>query len=111
MSGKLFLQYILDAWVSIEGNRLNWIEKNQKQIRAENYAGLSDFVQRREDQNNNEENQRNTNYDIDGNNIIGTNPGHRFILPSTHPGSTRYYKGYLILCSFIINDESRHIRI
>jgi hypothetical protein len=44
-SGKLFLEYILDAFLTVEGNRLEWYRKNQKTIRAENYFSLNDFVE------------------------------------------------------------------
>lgn len=83
MCRKLFLQYVLDAWITIEGNRLHWIRTHQKQIRAENYAGLVDFVARRHDPQNLGNNQ-----DAD----LNVNPGRRIILPSTHRGSVRHYR-------------------
>lgn len=36
---KLLLMYILDAFVSVEGNRLHWIRTHQSEIRAECYQG------------------------------------------------------------------------
>jgi len=47
MGGKLTHQFIVDAYVKIEGNRLNYIRANQKKIRAESYAGLQDYVSAR----------------------------------------------------------------
>ncbi|CAG8604845.1 15387_t:CDS:2 [Racocetra fulgida] len=43
-TGRLFQQFIVDAYVTIEQGRLNWISQNQKQIRAELYQGLQDAV-------------------------------------------------------------------
>ncbi len=41
---KLFLQYILDAYVTVEGNRLNYLRQNQRNLRAETLQGLEDYV-------------------------------------------------------------------
>lgn len=41
-SGKLFQQYIVDAYVKTEGSRLNYIRMNQKNLRVELYSGLLD---------------------------------------------------------------------
>ena len=40
--GRLFQQYMVDAWASVEGSNLFWIRHNQKQIRADLYKGLVD---------------------------------------------------------------------
>jgi len=42
--GKLFQQFVVDVYVRIEANRLNWIKFNQKKLRAESYSGLVDYV-------------------------------------------------------------------
>uniref|UniRef100_A0A0G4HEZ5 ATP-dependent DNA helicase n=1 Tax=Chromera velia CCMP2878 TaxID=1169474 RepID=A0A0G4HEZ5_9ALVE len=42
MSGRLFEEYIVNAYCRIEGQRLNWYRHNQKKIRAELYQGLVD---------------------------------------------------------------------
>jgi hypothetical protein len=39
--------YILDAYLTVEGNRLKWIRENQQTIRAENYANLTNYVNTR----------------------------------------------------------------
>ena len=36
--GKLFQQYVVDAWASIEQSKLNWV----KELRADVYQGLRD---------------------------------------------------------------------
>uniref|UniRef100_A0A914V163 Helitron helicase-like domain-containing protein n=1 Tax=Plectus sambesii TaxID=2011161 RepID=A0A914V163_9BILA len=43
-SGKLFQQYLVDAYVKVEETRLNYQRYNQKQLRAESYRGLADYV-------------------------------------------------------------------
>jgi len=70
-AGKLFQEYVVDAWAVSEQSRLRWIVNNQDQIRAESYQGLADAI--------------NQNPDIDGNDL-----GVRTILPSSHTGSTRF---------------------
>lgn len=69
--GRLFQQYIVDAWASIEESELYWVRHNQKTIRADLYDGLRDGLRGVE---NTDMNQM----------------GKRIILPSTHPGSTRH---------------------
>ncbi|KMQ85060.1 hypothetical protein RF55_16648 [Lasius niger] len=41
-AGKLRCQFILDAYMKTEANRLNYIKLNQPQLRAELYSGLMD---------------------------------------------------------------------
>ena len=38
--GKLFQQYVVDSWASIEQNMLNWVKFHQKELRADVYQGL-----------------------------------------------------------------------
>jgi hypothetical protein len=33
--GKLFQQYVVDAWASIEQSMLNWVRFHQKELRAD----------------------------------------------------------------------------
>lgn len=73
-SGKLFLEYILDAFLTVEGNRLEWYRKNQKTIRAENYSSLNDFVE-------NVSNEQTT-----------PTSGIRLVLNSQFQGSVRNFK-------------------
>ena len=63
--GKLFQQYVVDAWASIEQSLLNWIRHHQKELRD---AAVGDT---------------NQNLDL-------SNHGQRIIVPSTHIGSERY---------------------
>jgi len=67
-SGKLFQQYVVDSYVKTEGARLSYIKTHQKELRAESYAVLHDY-------------------------LLGDNPdlvpGVPVILPSTFIGSPR----------------------
>ena len=63
-AGKLFQQYILDAWIIIESNNLNYMQQNQPAFRVEMYSGLMDYV---------------TNQAV-ANNVA---PGKVFVLPSS----------------------------
>ncbi|KMQ84000.1 hypothetical protein RF55_18619 [Lasius niger] len=45
--GKLRCQFIHDAYMKTEANRLNYIKLNQPQLRAELYSGLMDHLDNR----------------------------------------------------------------
>ncbi|GBO11991.1 hypothetical protein AVEN_7680-1 [Araneus ventricosus] len=71
-SGKLFQQYIVDAYVKTEGSRLNYLHNNNKKtLRIEHYKGLLDAL-----------NSRSLNQ--------GVRTGKLIILPSTFQGSPRH---------------------
>jgi hypothetical protein len=70
LTGKLFQEYVCEAWAVAEQNRLNYIRFNQRKLRVEVYQGLADAVA--------------ANVDADSNEL-----GTRFILPSSFTGSTR----------------------
>ena len=75
-SGRLFQQYVVTAYCSIEQSRLDFIRKNQNDIRNEYMAGLYDAISRG---------------DRDGSDV-----GSRTILPSSFVGGPRYmYSHYL----------------
>ncbi|GBL84498.1 hypothetical protein AVEN_117242-1 [Araneus ventricosus] len=44
-SGKLFQQYIVDAYVKTEGSRLHFLQQNQKDLRIELYRELLDALE------------------------------------------------------------------
>ncbi|KAK1357363.1 hypothetical protein POM88_050619 [Heracleum sosnowskyi] len=44
LGGRLFLQYVVDAWCCIERNRLKWVEKHQSIIRSDLYKNIVDSV-------------------------------------------------------------------
>jgi len=70
-AGKLFQQFMVDAWAQMEESHLNWIRFNQRELRAEVYNGLADAVQQDAGLNLN-------------------NVGSRFILPSSFIGGQRH---------------------
>ncbi|XP_044596977.1 uncharacterized protein LOC123273602 [Cotesia glomerata] len=72
MRRRLTQQWIVDSYVKIEKDRLNYCKFNQKKLRAESYQGLVDHLQSR---------------NSDGN--TGTNIGKIIILPSSFTGSPR----------------------
>ena len=65
---RLFQELIVDCWAQTESNRLRWVERNQKQLRADSYKGLTDALQ-----------QGDRLEDI----------GNKIILPSSFSGSAR----------------------
>ncbi|KAK9286855.1 hypothetical protein L1049_015261 [Liquidambar formosana] len=67
--GRVFQQYIVDAYAVIEEQHLKWVRDNQKTLRAELYQGLQDAV-------------------VAGNSIPGA-IRRRFILPSSFIGGPR----------------------
>jgi len=80
--GRLFQQYIVDAYASVEEDRLDYIRKNQKNLRSEIYQGIQDAI---------------TRGDTNAQAI-----GKRIILPSSHTGSPRYmiqnYQDAMAIC-------------
>ncbi|XP_040362560.1 uncharacterized protein LOC112168203 isoform X2 [Rosa chinensis] len=67
--GRLFQQYLVDAYATVEEDRLDWIRKNQKKFRSEIYKDIYTAA------------------------LAGMNKasdlGKRIILPSSHTGSPR----------------------
>ncbi|GBM19108.1 hypothetical protein AVEN_135596-1 [Araneus ventricosus] len=69
--GKVFQQYVVDAYVKIEGSGLDFLRQNQKDLRIELYRGLLDTLECRS----HKENMR---------------TGKLIILPSSFQGSPRH---------------------
>jgi hypothetical protein len=82
MSGKLFLQFIVDAAACIEQWRLNWYKTHQGTLRTELYSGLQDA--------------------IDNGDTRSDQVGKTIILPSSYNGSRRnkvqYYQDAMAIC-------------
>ena len=68
--GKLFQQYVVDAYVKTESSRLDYIRRNQCALRVEMYQGLMDHLYSEA-------------------NRLNIQPGKMIILPSTFNGSPR----------------------
>ncbi|XP_026419934.1 uncharacterized protein LOC113315906 [Papaver somniferum] len=79
--GRLFQQYVVDAYATIEQNRLQWVKGHQKEIRCDLYNGIKEVVSAGD-----------------------TKPGStgRVILPSSFTGGPRYmiqhYQDAIALC-------------
>jgi hypothetical protein len=46
-SGKLYLQWVVDFYVRMEGQRLSFIRNQQQKLRADKYSSLRDYVRTR----------------------------------------------------------------
>lgn len=80
-SQKLFLRWIVDMYVRIEGSRLHFIRQNQTSLRSEVYNNLTDYLEL---------------------NMNARNVGRRVILPSSFNGSSRnMYQNYLDAMSIV----------
>ncbi|KAJ6861605.1 ATP-dependent DNA helicase [Populus alba x Populus x berolinensis] len=79
--GRLYQQFLVDAFVNVEEERLDFIRANQENLRNEHYKGIHDVV---------------TRGDIDG-----STTG-KIILPSSLTGSPRYmannYQDAMAIC-------------
>ncbi|XP_053152157.1 uncharacterized protein LOC128344988 [Hemicordylus capensis] len=69
-AGRLTQQYMVDAYVKTEANRLNFVRQNQPKLRVEKYSGLMDHLN-------------------EATSATGLIPGNTFILPSSFAGSPR----------------------
>ncbi|XP_055871668.1 uncharacterized protein LOC129923663 [Biomphalaria glabrata] len=70
--GRLFQQYLVDTFIRVERDRIQWIKSNQKKILAEKYIGVSNFLKELAEKKD-------------------AVVSETIILPSSFPGSTRYY--------------------
>ena len=43
-AGRLNQEYVVDAWVCVESNRLNWARTHQAELRVDCYNGLQDAM-------------------------------------------------------------------
>ncbi|XP_038719916.1 uncharacterized protein LOC120012542 [Tripterygium wilfordii] len=82
--GKLFQQYIVDAFSCVEEERLHFIRYNQKKLRTEKYQGVCDAYA--------------------SGNADGGDIGKQILLPSTFTGGPRYmmqnYHDAMAICKF-----------
>jgi hypothetical protein len=68
---RLYQQWIVDNYVKVEKDRIQWCKNNQKQLRADSYQGLIDYMNNTADD-------------------MNCQVGKMVILPSTFLGSPRY---------------------
>ncbi|XP_071718873.1 uncharacterized protein [Rutidosis leptorrhynchoides] len=87
--GRLFQQYLVDAYTAVEEQRLKWLRNHQNELRTDLYNNVCDAV---------------TQGDTRASAI-----GKRIILPATHTGSPRYmvqsYQDALALCREFDNPD------
>ncbi|XP_071697343.1 uncharacterized protein [Rutidosis leptorrhynchoides] len=80
--GRLFQQYLVDAYTAIEEQRLRWLRNNQNELRLDLYHNICDAVTRGDTK--------------------AASIGKRIVLPSTFTGSPRYlmqnYQDAMALC-------------
>lgn len=71
LGGRLFQQFVVDAYSVIENTRLNWIRHNQTKLRSEVYHNLVDLLSK-------------------GDAVNESGVGQPYILPASFVGSARY---------------------
>ncbi|XP_071695348.1 uncharacterized protein [Rutidosis leptorrhynchoides] len=80
--GRLFQQYLVDAYTAVEEQRLKWMWHHQNELRIDLYSNVCDAVTRGD--------------------TSAASIGKRIILPSSHTGSPRYmvqnYQDAMALC-------------
>lgn len=82
-------QYIVDVYVRSEARRLHFLRESQKQLRAENYKGLTEYVKRLDD----------------GDAPAGV--GRPVILPATYDGSPRACQQYYLDAMSIVRKTGK----
>ena len=88
MGRRLFQQWIVDFYVKIEKDRIQYVKDHQKEIRADTYKGLHDYMQ-------------NAAADVDG------RIGKTIILPSTFIGSPRHMQQCYQDAMAIVNEKGK----
>ncbi|XP_071705325.1 uncharacterized protein [Rutidosis leptorrhynchoides] len=87
--GRLFQQYLVDAFTAIEEQRLKWLRNHQNELRLDLYNNVCDAVTRGDTK--------------------ATSIGKHIILPSSHTGSPRYmvqnYQDAMALCREFDNPD------
>lgn len=71
LARRLFQQYLVDSYVKVERDRIDWIRTHQKKLKQEAYDGLMDYIHSRAHE-------------------LNKQVGRIVILPSSFVGSTRY---------------------
>ena len=88
-NGRLFQQYLVDAYASVEEDKLDYIRKNQNNLRFEIYQGIQNVVTKGD--------------------TIANAIGKRIILLSSHTGSPKYmiqnYQDVVAICKHYGNPD------
>lgn len=88
LSRRLFQQWLVDAYVKIEKDRIRWCKDHQREIKADTYQGLHDYLQ-------------------NSANDIGGQVGKTVILPSTFLGSPRHMQQCYQDSMAIVNETGK----
>ncbi|XP_071704021.1 uncharacterized protein [Rutidosis leptorrhynchoides] len=87
--GRLFQQYLVDAYTAVEEQRLKWLRNHQNELRLDLYNNVCDAVTRGDTK--------------------AMSIGKRIILPASHTGSPRYmvqnYQDAMALCREFDNPD------
>ena len=82
--GRLFHQFLVDAFATVEGDRLEFIKSNQRQLRSELFQGVRDAVSRGD--------------------VSASSLGKRIILPASFTAGPRYmfqnYQDAMAICRY-----------
>lgn len=78
-AGNLTQQFIVDSYLQIESNNLDWVKMNQDTIQAQAYTALNDFVKRQAAR-------------MPAPDELPVQAAPSIILPSTFTGSSRYMR-------------------
>ncbi|XP_039690573.1 uncharacterized protein [Medicago truncatula] len=89
IGGRLFQQYVVDAFTAIEEERLRWVRQNQTVLRTDLYRNVCDAVVRGD--------------------TIAAATGKRIVLPSSFTGGSRYmvqnYQDAMAICRTFGNPD------
>ena len=80
LAGRLFQEWILNAWVTCENQKLNWMRLNQKTLRAETFKNIQEAVAEQQQE------RADSRFNYEQENREG-----RFILAITFQCSPRWY--------------------
>ena len=87
-AGRLYQQFLVDAFMNVEQERLDFIRSNQANLRIESYQGIHDAILRGD--------------------VHGSSAG-KIILPSSLTGSPRYminnYHDAMAICRYYGNPD------
>nr|XP_028945292.1 uncharacterized protein LOC103408064 [Malus domestica] len=87
--GRLFQQYLVDAYATLEEERLDFIRRNQNSLRTERLKGIHEALRK--------------------GNASGSDIGKRIILPTSFTGSARYminnYQDAMAICRHLGNPD------
>ncbi|XP_058801513.1 uncharacterized protein LOC131670146 [Phymastichus coffea] len=88
MGGRLFQQWVVDSYVKVEKDRIQYCKDHQKELKADTYKGLSDYMQNIAEE-------------------VGGQVGKTIILPSSFTGSPRYMQQCYQDAMALVNEKGK----